>query len=71
MRIIAKGSEFLINPKQREGKLKVRYHDYTIQPKPSGIILRIMDRTDIMKTDSLFGVVLQKLPNNDVLKQND
>jgi hypothetical protein len=71
MKIIVKDIEYLVKPKQREGKIRIQYHDYITQPKPSGIILRRVDRSDVVKTDSLFGVILQKLPNNDVLKQND
>jgi hypothetical protein len=71
MKIIVKDSEFLIKPKQTEGKIKVRYTYHTTQPKPSGIVLRHVDRLDVVKSDSLFGVVLKKISNSDVLNQND
>lgn len=71
MKIVVRKYDSLVKPKQSEGKLQVRFEEYFVTPKPEGVSIKKFLRRSVLKTDALYGVVIVKKPNNDVLKQND
>jgi hypothetical protein len=71
MKLKVKETSYAANPKQDEGKLLVRYHQFTVKPKPRGVKIYQDKLTAVLKHDRRIGVLIQKVKNNKILKQWD
>jgi hypothetical protein len=60
-----------IKPKQTEGKVVCFRTEWSVKPKPKGVILQRFRQKSVLKTDEMFGVILQNNPFGKILKQND
>lgn len=71
MKIKVKETAFTVKPKQDEGKLIVRQDSFTVKPKPRGVKVYKNKSASVLKHDRRFGVQIQKVKNNKILKQWD
>lgn len=71
MKLEVKELSYGTKPKQTEGKVVVRHTDFSVKPKPTGVILVKNEFLSVFKTDSRSGVILQKERFRRILKQND
>jgi hypothetical protein len=71
MKLKVKETSYAANPKQDEGKLLVRYDQFTVKPKPRGVKIYQDKLTTVLKHDRRSGVRIQKQKNTTILKQWD
>lgn len=71
MKIVIKQTPTTTIPKQTEVKLVVSYVEFSVKPKPFGVVLQKLNQKSVVKSNKTYGVVLNKQINNKTLKQND
>ena len=71
MKLKVKQFYFTVKPKQDEGKLLVRFDQFTIKPKPHGVVIQKKRIVSVIKHDRRYGVRIQKVKNDKILKQWD
>jgi hypothetical protein len=71
MKILIKEFSWSLKPKQVEGKIVPKRVEFTVKPKPSGVILQKYVMSSVCKQDARCGVSIQKISDNKILKQND
>ncbi len=71
MKLKVKETSYIVKPKQDEGKLLVRYDQFTVKPKPRGVKIYEDKLTAVLKHDRRSGVRIQKQKNTTILKQWD
>ena len=71
MKLKVKETAYTVKPKQDEGKLVVRFDQFTVKPKPRGVKIYEGKLTAVLKHDRRSGVKIQKVKNDKILKQWD
>ena len=71
MKLQVNETSYTVKPKQTEGKLVVRFDEFSVQPKPRGVKLFKKKSTSVLKTDERTGVRIEKRKTNKIVKQWD
>lgn len=71
MKLKVHETSYTVKPKQDEGKLVVRFDRFTVKPKPRGVKIYESKYTSVLKHDRRYGVKIQKVKNDKILKQWD
>ena len=71
MKLKVREIDFIVKPKQIEGKLVLRFSDFKVKPKPRGVKIYKHSSTSVVKHDRHYGVKIQKQNKTTILKQTD
>ena len=62
---------FEIKPKQEKGKLRVLMFDFSIKPKPTGVIISKNNNISVLKMNRSAGIIISNTKNTKIFKKYD